>query len=162
MHTAIAQPCPRTPWTDMDASLRGAHQRSIVFHHDGPGRARTWHRRAGACFSSSHSSRCAAVSPVLGCPRRSCRLGNVLLTGVSFAATGSWQLRVRRVRNGLVIAAYLRKALDELRLMHRCTHSFTARIARAIRDSAGSANETGSMENAHVVVVSARADHICQ
>ena len=28
-------------------------------------------------------------------------MGNVLLTGVSLAATGSWQLRVRRVRNGL-------------------------------------------------------------
>ena len=48
---------------------------------------------------------------------------HVLLTCVSFAATGSWQLRVRRVRNGLAAAAYLREALDELRLMSReCMH----------------------------------------
>ena len=51
------------------------------------------------------------------------RSAHVLLTCVSFAATGSWQLRVRRVRNGLAAAAYLREALDELRLMSReCMH----------------------------------------
>ena len=58
-------------------------------------------------------------------------MGNVLLTGVSLAATGSWQLRVRRVRNGLATAAYLREALDELRLMsHKCMRGDAALRAR--------------------------------
>ena len=59
-------------------------------------------------------------------------LGKVLLTGVSFAATGSsWQLRVHRVRNGLAVAAYLREALDELRVVSReCMRGDAALRAR--------------------------------
>ena len=71
----------------------------------------------------------------LPCPRLSSvadpALGNVLLTGVSFAATGSWQLRVLRVRNGLAVAAYLREALDELRVVSReCMRGDAALRAR--------------------------------
>ena len=60
-------------------------------------------------------------------------LGNVLLTGVSFAATGSWQLRVHRVHNGLAITADLREALDELRLMSRECMPGDRSVARALR-----------------------------
>ena len=46
-------------------------------------------------------------------------------------ATGSWQLRVRRVRNGLAAAAYLREALDEPRLMSAIrAHEYAALRAR--------------------------------
>ena len=52
--------------------------------------------------------------------RELCTHGLVCLPDL---CTGSWQLRVRRVRNGLAAAAYLREALDELRLMSReCMH----------------------------------------
>ena len=57
----------------VDASSSGAPQDFTNFQRDGIGRPRTWDRRAGAHFSSDISPRCAALSPVLGCPRRACR-----------------------------------------------------------------------------------------
>ena len=45
---------------------------------------------------------CPLSSAVLADPA----LGNVLVTGVSFAATGSWQLRVHRVLHLLATPAY--------------------------------------------------------
>ena len=80
----------------------------------GAGRVRLWQR---LCVRGATSnSPCASALTWH-------RSAHVLLTCVSFAATGSWQLRVRRVRNGLAAAAYLREALDELRLMSReCMH----------------------------------------
>ena len=56
----------------MDACLPGTQQVSTDFDRSGPGRARTRHRRAGSQFSSYVSARCAALCPVLGCPRRAC------------------------------------------------------------------------------------------
>jgi hypothetical protein len=56
----------------MDACLPGTQQVSTDFDRSGPGRARTRHRRAGSQFSSDVSARCAALCPVLGCPRRAC------------------------------------------------------------------------------------------
>ena len=56
----------------MDACLPGPQQVSTDFDRSGPGRARTRHRRAGSQFSSDVSARCAALCPVLGCPRRAC------------------------------------------------------------------------------------------
>ena len=78
----------------------------------------------GSGFVCDRLARCAIEQPMrLGPHLASLSPSHVLLTCVSFAATGSWQLRVRRVRNGLAAAAYLREALDELRLMSReCMH----------------------------------------
>ena len=56
----------------MRACLALLKQVSTDFDRSGPGRARTRHRQAGAQFASDVSARCAALCPVLGCPRRAC------------------------------------------------------------------------------------------
>ena len=134
MHPAIAQPCPRTPWTDKDATLPGAQQKADDFLCEGSGRARTRKRRAGARSSSGQSTRCAALAPVLGCPRRSCP-GKCALDGCVVCCHRSWQLRMRRVLNGFVVAAYWREAFDDLCMMSRvCMRGDVALRSRWVRD----------------------------
>ena len=74
----------------------------------GAGRVRLWKRLGvqGAPPNSPYAS-----API-------CHVSaHVLVTGASFAATGSTQLRARRVLHLLATAAYRREALEQLRAM---------------------------------------------
>ncbi len=113
----ILDPCHRR--ANLVCSQNVFDSRVAAFNRNcqlGAGRVRLWKR---LCVRGAPSnSPCASALTWH-------RSAHVLLTCVSFAATGSWQLRVRRVRkhNGLAATAYLREALDELRLMSReCMH----------------------------------------
>ena len=119
----ILDPCHRR--ANLVCSQNVFDSRVAAFNRNcqlGAGRVRLWKR---LCVRGAPSnSPCASALTWH-------RSAHVLLTCVSFAATGSWQLRVRRVRNGLAAAAYLREALDEPRLMSAiCAHEYAALRAR--------------------------------